>query len=117
MACAGIKFRVLDIVAAMDRIDHHVRDQTLDAFRDDVDKQWLVERGLLIISEAARHLPDTLTSRHPHSRWPAIRQIGNRIRHECGRLDSTIIWSIATLHLTELRVAVTDMITDIDEAP
>jgi uncharacterized protein with HEPN domain len=37
----------------------------LDVFETDWQTQWLVERGVEIISEASRHLSDELKARHP----------------------------------------------------
>jgi uncharacterized protein with HEPN domain len=38
---------------------------SLDVFEDDWQRQWLVERGIEIISEASRHLTDEIRNRHP----------------------------------------------------
>jgi hypothetical protein len=36
----------------------------LEAFETDVHKRWLIERGIEIISEASRRLPDELKAWH-----------------------------------------------------
>jgi uncharacterized protein with HEPN domain len=53
---------------------------TLRAFEPDRRKRWLVERGIEIISEASRHLPDELKARHPEIPWPKVAGIGNVLR-------------------------------------
>src|SRR6266705_4672779 len=44
--------RLTDIVEAIERIRGVLRDTPLDAFEIDWQKQWLVERGVLIVSAA-----------------------------------------------------------------
>jgi uncharacterized protein with HEPN domain len=52
--------RLADIVEAIERINVILADVSLDAFENDWQRQWLVQRGIEIISEASRHLPDDL---------------------------------------------------------
>ena len=56
-------------------------DMKLDAFETDWQRQWLVERGLEIISEASRRLPDEIKAKHPEIPWPKVAGIGNVLRH------------------------------------
>lgn len=70
-----------EILDALDGIEKATADKTLQDFQDN----WLlkhgVQRGIEIISEAARHLPDELLERAPDVRRQ-IRGIGNVLRHE-----------------------------------
>src|SRR5262245_26397813 len=68
--------RLTDIVEAIERIRGVVRDTPLEAFEADWQKQWLVERGVLIVSEASRHLTDELKARHPEIPWTKVAAIG-----------------------------------------
>jgi uncharacterized protein with HEPN domain len=51
-----------------------------------------VARGIEIISEANRHLGPDLKAQHSGVRWEDIAGIGNILRHDYQRVDSTIIW-------------------------
>jgi uncharacterized protein with HEPN domain len=73
--------RLTDIVEAIERIHSVLRDTPLEAFEADWQKQWLIERGVLIISEASRHLSDELKARHPEIPWSKVAGIGNVLRH------------------------------------
>jgi hypothetical protein len=53
----------------------------LDVFETDWQRQWLVERGVEIISEASRHLTDELKARHPEIPWQKVAGIGKVLRH------------------------------------
>ena len=55
-----------------------------------------VEQSLLIISEASRHLPETLTDAHLQIPWREIRRIGSILRHDYERIDPDMIVMILT---------------------
>lgn len=57
--------RLIDMVEAIERVREAIGDVTLEEFEADWRRQWLVERGLEIISVATRHLTDELKARHP----------------------------------------------------
>ena len=65
MAGRSLVPRLSDMVQACERIRTLLHDMSLEAFEADWQKQWLVERGIEIISEASRHLTDELKARHP----------------------------------------------------
>ena len=55
--------RLADIIEAIERIRHVLDGVTLEAFEQNWEKRWLVERGIEIISEASRHLTDDIKER------------------------------------------------------
>jgi uncharacterized protein with HEPN domain len=57
--------RLADIVEAIGCIRLILNGVSLEAFEQDWEKRWLVERGIEILSEASRHLPDDLKTRRP----------------------------------------------------
>ena len=74
------------------------------------EQSWLlrraVERGLDIISEASRHLPDELKQRSPEVPWRQIAGIGNVLRHEYQRVEPRLVWNVARDHLAPLEAVV-----------
>jgi uncharacterized protein with HEPN domain len=50
--------RLTDVVEAIERIHGVLENISLEAFETDWQRQWIVERGIEIISEASRHLTD-----------------------------------------------------------
>ena len=55
--------RLADIIEAIERIRRVLDGVTLEAFEQNWEKRWLVERGIEIISEASRHLTDDTKER------------------------------------------------------
>ena len=103
-----------EIAEALDGIAAATAGKTLDDFSRD----WLlrrgVERGIEIISEAARHLPEELVDLAPEIPWKQIRGIGNILRHEYHKTSDPIVWAVVTDHLPALRSAVDRIRTSID---
>jgi uncharacterized protein with HEPN domain len=94
MAPHSLITRLSDILEAIERIKEAVGNMPLDAFEADWQKQWLVERGVEILSEASRHLTDTLKNRHPEIPWRKVARIGNVLRHAYGSVAPPLMWTL-----------------------
>src|SRR6202012_5112025 len=84
-----------DIGEAIERIRTEMGGVSIEAFEADWRKRWLVERGVEIISEASRRLPDELKARHSEIPWRQIADIGNILRHEYQRVAPDVLWRLA----------------------
>lgn len=60
-------------------------------FEADWKLQWIVERGVEIISEASRRLPDALKAAHPEIPWRKIAGVWNVLRHDYNEIAISII--------------------------
>jgi uncharacterized protein with HEPN domain len=87
--------RLTDIVEAIERIKDVMHGVALEAFEQDWQRRWIVERGVEIVSEASRRLPDDLKARHPEIPWAKVAGIGNILRHEYQRVAPAVLWSVA----------------------
>lgn len=83
-----------DIVEAIGRLRAEMQDVSLDAFERDWRQRWVVERGVEIISEASRRLPDDLKARHPEIPWPKVAAIGNVLRHNYEGIAAEVMWAL-----------------------
>jgi uncharacterized protein with HEPN domain len=103
---ANVKAYLADILAEIDGIEAAVAGRSIEEFR----REWLfrrgVERGIEIISEASRRLPQELQQRRPEVPWKEIMGIGSVLRHEYHRISVVVIWGVATNHLPAFRTAV-----------
>ena len=86
--------RLMDIVQAIDHIRESLMGLSLEDFENSWEKRWLVERGVEIVSEASRRLPDDLKDRNPGIPWPKVAGIGNVIRHEYERVAPDVLWKL-----------------------
>jgi uncharacterized protein with HEPN domain len=106
MARRHVEPILAEMLDALNGIDAATAGKTLDDFRTD----WLlrhgVERGIEIISEASRHIPDDLLAAEPEIPWKQIRGIGNVLRHEYHKTSDSIVWVVVTDNLPSLRLAI-----------
>jgi uncharacterized protein with HEPN domain len=86
--------RLTDIVEAIALIRGDMAGVTLEAFEPDIRKRWLIERGIEIISEASRRLPDDLKARHPDIPWQKVAGIGNVLRHNYEDVAAPVMWAL-----------------------
>ena len=96
------RLRLTDIVEAAERIRTALGGVSLDAFEADWQKQWLVERGVEIISEASRHLSTELKARNPTIPWAKVAGIGNILRHDYERVAAPVMWKLVQSDLAAL---------------
>ncbi|MER9326783.1 HepT-like ribonuclease domain-containing protein [Mesorhizobium sp. M0488] len=110
MAARRIEPILAEIIEALDGIIAATTGKTLDDFNSD----WLLrhgtERGIEIVSEAARHIPEDLTALAPEIPWKQVRGIGNVLRHEYHKTSGAIVWAVVTDNLLPLRLAVERML-------
>lgn len=86
--------RLMDIIEAIDHIRESLRGLSLEDFEKSWQKRWLIERGVEIVSEASRRLPDDLKDRHPGIPWRKVAGIGNVIRHNYERVAPDALWKL-----------------------
>ncbi|AWB23508.1 DUF86 domain-containing protein [Methylobacterium currus] len=114
MAPREFRHALDDMLAAIDGIQRATAGKTLMDYAGD----WLlkhgVQRGIEIISEASRAVPDDIQARRPEVPWRKIRGIGNVLRHEYHNLSDRIIWGIVVDELPPLRSAVVFLLFDDD---
>ncbi len=94
--------RLEDIIEAIERIQLVLGGIALEAFEQDWEKRWLVERGVEIISEASRHLDDELKTRRSEIPWSKVAGIGNILRHAYDHVAADVLWKLARVDLSPL---------------
>ena len=94
MVAGSLVPRLTDIVEAIERIHGVLDNISLQEFETDWQRQWIVERGIEIISEASRRLTDDMKARHPEIPWQKVAAIGNVLRHEYDDIIKDRLWQI-----------------------
>jgi uncharacterized protein with HEPN domain len=103
-----------DMITAIDRIAEETGGLTFEQFARDWRAQYIVERVLLIISEASRAIPESSKEKHASIRWVGVRDIGNVIRHQYASLSPSLIWNVARDELPQLRLAIAAIRRDLE---
>ena len=107
--------RLQDILDAIERIETYTRGKSYQDFAADLMLRDSVERNIERLSEASRHLPDSLTDIHKEIPWRAIADIGNVFRHAYDDLDIEMTWRVIERDLSPLKKAVENLIGQIEE--
>jgi len=110
----AVRIWLVDIRAEIAGIRELTADAEFAIFAESWGMKRAVEHGLLIIAEAAKHLPPPLKQAHPEVPWEKIHGLGNLLRHEYRRIDPEILWSIVTEHLSTLEAAAAALLDKID---
>ena len=103
------------ILGAIDGIEAAMAGRTLQEYSSN----WLlkhgVERGIEIISEAARRIPANLRDQHPEIPWKQIMAMGNVLRHNYDRIADRIIFEVVEHDLAPLKAAIAAIEAGLEE--
>jgi len=86
------KFRLDDIIEALDRIFDYVQGMDYDSWRKDRKTIDAVVRNLEIIGEAAANVPENIQEQFTEVPWYQMRGMRNVLIHEYFGLDDEVIW-------------------------
>lgn len=94
------------MILAAERAVSYVVGMTYDAFLDDTRTQDAAVMNLIILSEAARGIPEDIRSSHPEIPWRQMSGFRNRVAHSNTTvdlsLDHQVVWNILTHDLPAL---------------
>ena len=68
-----------------------------------------LERAIEIVSEASRHIPESLKANYADTPWRQIAGIGSVLRHDYRRISQTIITKVAIEDFPALKNVLTLM--------
>ncbi len=84
--------RIADILGAIDKICRYVADMDFPAFERDEKTIDAVIRNFIVIGEAARHMPETITNQFPAIPWRLMGDMRNFAVHEYWGVELRTIW-------------------------
>jgi uncharacterized protein with HEPN domain len=80
------------------------------AFLADERTRDAVIRNLEVIGEAAKNLPEEVTTKAPEIEWRKIRGMRDVLAHGYFGMDARVVWSTVTTKVEALRSAVRNLI-------
>lgn len=98
--------RLLDILDAIEDMRSALAGMNYDAFVSHRVIRPAVERYFEIISEASRHLPESIKEKSAAISWRRVADLGNVLRHAYHDTDPAILWDIYAHHLDTLETAI-----------
>ena len=97
------RFRLQDILDAIDRISSYVEGMTYEDFLADRKTQDAVTRNVEIIGEAARSLSEQFKQEHSSIPWQDIVGMRNVIVHHYFGILPDVVWDVIENELPSLR--------------
>jgi uncharacterized protein with HEPN domain len=94
--------RIEDILDAIAEIQVFTAGATLEQFRTDAKTLKAVAADLVIIGEAANHIPDDVQEAHHDVPWVLMRAMRNRVVHVYFDVDPDILWDTVHTDLPKL---------------
>jgi uncharacterized protein with HEPN domain len=96
------RHRIEDILDAISEIQSFVADTAFEQFRTDTKTLKAVAADLMIIGEAANHIPDEVQEAHGDVPWALMRAMRNRVVHVYFDVDPGILWDTVHMDLPNL---------------
>jgi uncharacterized protein with HEPN domain len=99
------RFRLDDMLVAIERIESYVAGLDNAAFFADQKTIDAAVRNFEIIGEAANQLSDDFRLSHPDVPWSQVRGMRNRLIHDYAMVDVEILWQTIQHDLPSLKAA------------
>lgn len=96
------KFRIQDILDAVSAVQEYTRGMEFKTFTEDRKTVDAVVRNLIVIGEAAVHVPEDICRKHPQVPWYEMRGMRNFVVHEYLRASDAVIWDTVHVDLPPL---------------
>lgn len=103
---------VWDIVSAGTDIAEFISNLSFHEFERERMIRYAVERQLLVIGEAARHLSEDFKIEFKEIPWKSLVGLRNVLAHEYGEILTERIWYVAKERLPELIERLAPLIAD-----
>lgn len=102
--------RVDDMIAAIDKVLSYTAEMDKAAFTADERTIDAVVRNLIVIGEAAGHVPEDVVAANPQIPWARMRGMRNLAVHEYFGVDVNVLWDTVTGNLPALLPALRELL-------
>ena len=99
-----------DIAESSERIISYVENITEVEFYSQIEKQDAVIRRIMIIGEAAKHIPKAFREKWNHIPWKEISGMRDIVVHEYFGITTAMVWKLAVTDIPLLKNQVYEII-------
>jgi len=109
-----VLFYIHDMLEAIEEPEAALASVTYQQFEENWVIRRATERGIEIISEASRRIPDEIKQQYPSIDWRVVAGIGNVLRHDYHDVSNEIIWNVNEVHLPILKSTLQSIRADLE---
>lgn len=106
--------RLTDILSAIDAITDYTKELDFPSFSSDRRTMDAVVRNLIVIGEAASHVPSEVVGRHPEVPWRDMADMRNVVVHEYFGVDTRVVWETIRNDLLPLVASLRKLLSDVE---
>lgn len=106
------RLRIEDILAAVERIGRYTEGLTSERFASDEKTVEAVCFAIVVIGEAANHVPEAVRGGAPEVPWRKMSDMRNLAAHEYFGIDLATVWETATRDVPSLKALLEPMLRE-----
>lgn len=103
-----------DILESIERIEEYTRELVYEDFFENRQTQDAVMRRITIIGEAAKRIPDEISTRYAEVPWRDIADMRNKLVHEYSGIRIDQVWAVIEKNLAPLKRTVERMLRELE---
>ncbi len=103
---------LIDILQAIEKVTQFIDGMTFEEFAKDDKTIFAVVRGLEIIGEATKRIPDSVRDQNPAVPWREMAGMRDKLTHDYFGVNDLVVWKTASEDLPVLESAISRIISE-----